>query len=147
MGRKKITEAEMVERVNIIIDCLKAAPRWHSSYELSEKTGMTPGQLASAIKYNRRYFMNCPEKCKDHYILSGRFGYKMPETDEDYVAMYKSLFSWGKSVLITISPIGKYLSGKGFDMKSIREEAMANNDGTHSENDEIGGADSWHAEM
>ncbi len=147
MGRKKITEAEMIERVNTIINCLRNDPRWHSSYELSKETEMTRGQLASAIKYNRRYFMNSPEKCKDHYSLSGRFGYRMPETDEDYVAMYKSLFSWGKSVLITISPVGKYLSGKGFDMKSIREEAMGGNDGEHSESDEIGGAESWHAEM
>lgn len=142
MGRKKITEAEMIERVNTIINCLRNDPRWHSSYELSKETEMTRGQLASAIKYNRRYFMNCPEKCKEYYILSGRFGYKMPETDEDYVSMYKSLYSWAKSMMITISPVGKYLSGKGFDMKRIREEATTENDGD-PKNDEIGGVDSW----
>ena len=141
MGRRKIDEAEMIHRAKTIVSILKDG-EWHDAERLSTETGLTIGQLHGAIKYERRYFLKCPEKCSTRYIISGPKGYKLPETNEDYVSMYKSLFSWGKSMLITISPVGKWLQAQGYDMKKIREEAMAGEES--NDISIVGGADSWH---
>lgn len=142
MGRiKTLTDEVMIARAKAITHVLREAGGWVSSPELSKATNLTEGQLKAAIKYERRYFLDKPEKCGNTYILSGAKGYKLPQSDEDYVSVYKSLYSWGKSVLITISPMGKYLKGKGFDVSKIREEAMEALTGNPTEH---GGADSWH---
>ena len=142
MSRNAMTEDQRIERAKRVVSILRDG-EWHSTEELTDATNLTVGQLKGAIKYERRWFLKCPEKCGTTYILSGKKGYKLPTTDEDYLDMYKSLYSWGKSVLITISPIGKYLQEKGFDMKQIREDAT---NGIDAEGDplEVGGADSWH---
>lgn len=141
MGRTKLSDAKMIDRAKMIISALGEGG-WHRADALSRETGLTVAQVHGAIKYERRYFLKCPEKCGSKYIISGAKGYKLPETNEDYVAMYKSLYSWGKSVLITISPMGKWLQSQGYDMKQIREEAMSEE--SFSDPAEVGGADSWH---
>ena len=142
MGRRSMTEDERIARAKSVVSILRDG-EWHSTESLMSETNLTAGQLKGAIKFERRYFLKCPEKCGTTYILSGKKGYKLPTTDEDYLEMYKSLYSWGRSVLVTISPIGKYLNSKGFDMSQIREEAV---NGINAEGDplEVGGADSWH---
>lgn len=140
MGRSRLTDEVMIDRVKSIMGVLNDGA-WHSTNELMCETDLTCGQLKSAIKFNRRYFLKCPEKCANKYIISGKHGYKLTTTDEDYIAMYKSLYAWGKSVLITISPMGKWLQSQGYDMREIREQAM--NDGIKDTIDNEG-ADNWH---
>ena len=141
MGRAKMNDAKMIERAKLVMNVLKDG-KWHMIDALSRETGLSTSQIHGAIKYERRWFLKCPEKCEMRYIISGRRGYKLPVTNEDYVAMYKTLYSWGKSILITISPMGKWLQAQGFDMKQIRDEAMQGDD--VSDPSEVGGSDSWH---
>lgn len=140
MTLKKLENEILIERAKSVIACLKNSVGWVKLKDVAERTRLTEGQVKAAVKFERRWFLESPEKCGTSYILSGARGYKLPQTDDDYVMMYKSLYAWGKSVLITISPIGKYLQGKGFDMAEIRREAMAANGLIQ---DSIGGTDSW----
>lgn len=143
MSRTRLTNDMMIERAKSVVTVLRQYGKWVDTNTICSETGLTIGQLKAAIKFERRYFLKCPERCGNTYILSGKHGYKLPESNEDYIAMYKSLFSWGKSVLITISPMGKWLQAQGYDMRLIREEAMLGNTGDVSE---IGGSDSWHGD-
>lgn len=129
----------LLERAKTIVKVLKDDGSWVSLNKLVELTGFKKGQVEAAIKYERRWFLEQPEKCGNVYILSGRKGYRLPDKAEDYIPVYKSLYAWGISVLTTISPIGKYLADKGFDVKSIRKEIYEQS----GLSDEIGGADAW----
>lgn len=125
----------LLERAKKVVEVLRNDGSWVSLNKLVELTGLKKGQIEAAIKYERRWFLQNPEKCGNTYILSGKRGYRLPVTDEDYIPVYKSLYAWGISVLTTISPIGKYLADKGYDVKSIRKEIY--NEAMIS--DEIGG--------
>lgn len=133
----------LMDRAKIITQILRDSDEWISCERLAELSGLTIRQVKGAVKFQRRYFLDCPGKCGTVYILSGVKGYKLPQSDDDYVAMYKSLYAWGKSVLVTISPVGKYLADKGFDVKKMREEAMKSHglDVTC-----VGGSESWQEE-
>ena len=135
---KKLSDEIIKSRATKIYKVLCSENRFFSGDELVEKTGLTIGQIKGAVKFERRYFLDYPDRCCGRYILSGSKGYKVTQEDDDYIAMYKSLYAWGKSILITISPVGKYLQGIGVDVSQLREEAMQ---GIGS--DEVGGADSW----
>lgn len=141
MGRNKITEEIMLDRAKSIVSILRDADGWVSTLDLRDISGLSIDQIKGAVKYERRWFLKCPEKCGTTYILSGPHGYKLPKTLEDYIDMYKSLYSWGISVLVTISPMGKYLKQQGVDVQAIRKEAMENANGDPSV---VGGIDSWH---
>lgn len=117
-----MTDEILLQRSKIVVQTLRDHGTWISLDKLVELTGLKKGQIEAAIKYERRWFLKNPEKCGNTYILSGKRGYKLPATDEDYIPVYKSLYAWGISVFTTISPIGKYLADKGYDMKSIRKE-------------------------
>lgn len=136
---RKLSDEIIKERATKIYKCLCSENRFFSTEELTEKTGLTVGQIKGAVKFERRYFLDKPDRCGGRYILSGARGYKVTQTDDDYIAMYKSLYAWGKSVLITISPVGKYLQGKGIDVVQLRAEAMEG----IGNGEEVGGADSW----
>lgn len=129
----------LLQRSKIIVQTLKNYDSWISLDKLVELTGLKKGQIEAAVKYERRWFLEHPEKCGNTYILSGKYGYKLPVSDQDYVPVYKSLYAWGISVLTTISPIGKYLADKGFDVKAIRKEIYEK----AGLNDEIGGPEAW----
>ena len=141
MSRQKIGDDILIERVRNIISILDDADSWVGSETLSYMTGLSIGQIKAAVKFNRRWFINHPTQCGNKYIISGKAGYRLPKTDEDYILMYKSLYAWGKSILITLSPVGKYLQDKGHDMAQIRKEA------TETISDyvqlSVGGAESW----
>lgn len=134
-----MTDEILLQRSKIVVQTLRDHVTWISLDKLVELTGLKKGQIEAAIKYERRWFLEHPEKCGSTYILSGKKGYKLPVNDEDYIPVYKSLYAWGVSVLTTISPIGKYLADKGFDIKAIRKEIYEQT----GFNDEIGGSDAW----
>lgn len=140
---RKKNEEVLVERARSVVEYLSEHDGWISCEDVANALGLTIGQIKAAVKYERRWYLETPEKCGNKYILSGPKGYKLPNNDDDYVAMYKSLYAWGKSVLITISPIGKYMQGKGYDVSEIRKEAMV---GHGLIKDSIGGSDSWQDE-
>ena len=143
MARVRITDETLLKWAKDICHILRDKGEWIHLSDLAEAVGITPSQIKAAVKYQRRWFLDNPEKCGNVYILSSSKGYKLPVTDDDYLSVYKSLYAWGKSVLVTISPIGRYLDGKGYDMRAIREQAMeAHGLNIHS----LGGSDSWQDE-
>jgi len=129
----------LLERAKKIIDCLQEADDWVSLKKVAEVTKLTEGQIKYAVKHERRLFLDSPEDCGQSYILSSKKGYKLPKTDDDYVALYKTLYAWGKSVLTTVSPIGQYLALKGYDVQEIRKEAME----SHGLSDSIDKDTAW----
>lgn len=138
MGGKTLTDDTKLARARMVCAVLRDAGGWVSTGKLIEETGLTAGQIKAAVKYNRRWFLDHPTRCETYYILSGPKGYKLPQDDEDYLNTYKSMYSWAISVLVTISPVGKYLQFKGYDMAKVRAAIVEETD-----DDEIGGADSW----
>lgn len=145
MSRVKITEEELKDRVNSIIRTLKHHPNeWMRIDNIAEESGLkNSSQAKAAIKYLRRYGIEHPGfKVDEFYILSGKSGYKLPETDEELKSLYKTLYSWWNSLKTTISPVRSYLLSKGINVSAIEESVMHLPD----EEDALdhGGEGSWH---
>lgn len=119
MGRKRITEELLQARVNAIYKILRHSDRPVSADELSELTNLTRGQISSAIRYMRQQSILDYNKFIKYYILSGRKGYKLPASDDDYAVCYASLKRWACSIMKTIEPLEKKLIEAGYDPDRI----------------------------
>lgn len=126
-------------RANAIIRALKNFDGWVSTPELCRATGFTVGQIKAAVQWARRYFRDNPKNREKYYIVSGPKGYKLPKTTEDLLDVYKSLYSWAMSVLVTLKPISDELTAKGYDMQAVREEIKKE----ATEQEEVGGKSAW----
>ena len=142
MGRPKTTNEQLAENSRKIVAVLKEADAPINSNKLVELTGLNKSKISAAIKYQRRWFLDHPARTEYNYIISTKRGYKMPQSDEEYIAFFQTLYSWSKSVRGTISAVEKYLEANGHDINQIKFNA---GDGGTLEL-EMGGKDSWHDE-
>lgn len=140
---KKLNPDLKVRNAKKIMAVLKDADHPVSCAELMKITDLPKSQIAAAIKYQRRWFLDHPTRTEYNYIISGKKGYRMPQTDEDYIAFYQTLYSWTKSIRGTIAAVGKYLEDAGHDLEEIKYNA---GDGSYLA-DEMNGEDSWHEEV
>lgn len=140
---KETPEQRLKKNSRMIVNVLRNAEEPIGSNKLCELTGLKKSQVAAAIKYQRRWFLEHPNSTQYNYIVSGKKGYRMPKTDEEYVIFYQTLYSWSKSVRATIEAVGRYLEANGYDINQIK---FNSGDGSFL-TDEIGGEDSWHEEI
>lgn len=129
MGRKKLPDDVLKTRANLIYKVLKDnRERYVLSCELKEKTGLTTGQISSAIRFTRQQSLVDYERFINYYIVSGRKGYKLPDGIEDYAKCYASLRRWASSIIKTIQPMREVLSENGYDPDRIL--ALSDSDNT-----------------
>lgn len=130
MGRKRISDDEYEKRIRSIMAVIRAESidnKTVDKVKISELTGLTVGQVGTAIKKQRRLYLKRPQLVKNGYIVSTSKGYKLSATNEDYLNMYKTLYGWATSVLLTIEPVNEYLEGQGVDMKAVQNDVRAGN--------------------
>lgn len=68
------------------------------------------------------------EKCTDQefyaclYVISGRSGYKLPYTDEDFINFYKREYLIKRAKVKRVKSLEQFLQSRGVDTSSIKEE-------------------------
>ena len=127
MGRKRLTEEVLQQRANLIYMSLKNSEGEVSSDQLVKETGLTKGQISSAVRYMRHQSLNDYQRFIKYYFISGRKGYKLPQSIDDYALCYASLRGWANSILNTIRPMERILIEAGFDPDRIMNMMSGNN--------------------
>ena len=116
MGRKRLTADVLKDRANLIYKVLRDnRDRYVSGDELKEITGLTTGQISSAVRFTRQQSLVDYKRFINYYIVSGRKGYKLPDDIEDYAKCYGSLRRWASSIIKTIQPMRAVLEEAGYD--------------------------------
>lgn len=127
MARKKLSEEQLKQRVNVIYKVLRQNDKPVSAIKLSEETNLTKGQLSSAIRYMRQQSLTDYDHFIKYYFISGRKGYSLPKSIDDYAICYASLKRWAYSIMNTIRPLERKLIEAGFDPDRIMSISSDNN--------------------
>lgn len=127
MARRKLSEEQLKQRVNAIYKVLSQNECPVSADQLSEETNLTKGQLSSAIRYMRQQSLTNYDHFIKYYFISGRKGYSLPRSIDDYAVCYASLKKWACSIMNTIRPLERKLIEAGFDPDRIMAISSDNN--------------------
>jgi len=131
----------------------KEAPNPIPKAKLCKDLGLTIGQGSTLIKYMRRCSLNNFERFIPYYPISSKKGYTLPQSFEDFLPCFATLYLWTKSLSTTIFPmkqkldelgvdIAKYIKSKGrTDEEDLEYSDIENN--YLNDFEEINGDTSW----
>ena len=121
MSITRLNSDNIKDYANKVVAILKNAEEPISKPALSERLGLTPGQVSSVIKYIRRCAEDDFYKYIPYYPISSKRGYSFMRKPNDFLPCYLTLYEWSESVQRTIGPMGRYLEDNGVNIAAELE--------------------------